>query len=275
MVAFTTPHRIAISGDRRELGPPGKAADAGHVSLDAFAQVLQQMKAISDLSGLRRSLPNALCIKTAAVAADDFDFWMLLDPIRSLFGGAGFEHVCYDPTFEIDNDRSVIETFAPAPVINRDRAPRSAVATFLCMTFELPQNRIVADGHRRSRQQPLACPAAGGVAEQPHEVCNALCFSREKRSPVVRRKSFVRISRSSIATARGATQERLERLGSEGLAGTGRASYDALSMLLHTRGMTLAPAPPADTSHRFSLNTTLRTTTPGPKVKFNFFVMPY
>ena len=138
MVAFATPRRVTISGDRRELGTPGKAADAGQVSLDAFAQVLQQMKAIGDLSGLRRSLPNALCVKTAAVAADNFDFRMLLDPIRSLFGGAGFEHVRNDPTFKIDNDRSVIETFAPAPVINRDRAQRSAVATFRCMTFELP-----------------------------------------------------------------------------------------------------------------------------------------
>lgn len=77
-------------GGGRELGTPGEAADPGHVSLDAFAQVLQQMKAISDLSSLRRSLPNALCVKTAALAADDFDFRMLLDPIRSLFGGARF-----------------------------------------------------------------------------------------------------------------------------------------------------------------------------------------
>ena len=182
IVAFATPRRVIISGDRVELGTTGETADVGHVSLDAFAQVLQQMKAISDLSSLRRSLPNALCVKTAAVAADDLDFRMLLDPIRSLLGGAGFEHVCNDPTFKIDNNRSVIKTFAPAPIINRDRAQRSAVATFRCMTFELPQNRIVADGHRQSRQQLLACPATSGVAEQPHEVGNALRFSCKGKS---------------------------------------------------------------------------------------------
>ncbi len=130
VAAFAAPLRVMISGGRRELGTPGEAADAGHVSLDAFPQILQQMEAISDLSSLRRSLPNALCVKTAAVAADDFDFRMLLNPIRSLFGGAGFQHVCNNPTFKIDNDCSVIKTFAPAPIINRDGAQGRSVATF-------------------------------------------------------------------------------------------------------------------------------------------------
>jgi len=173
---------MTISGGRRELGTPGEAADASHVSLDTFAQILQQMKAISDLSGLRRSLPNALCVETAAVAADDFDFRMLLDPIRRLSGGAGFEDVCNDRTLKIDNDRSVIKPFAPAPIINRDRAQGSAIGTFRRMTFELPQNRIVADGHRQARKQFFARPAASGVAEQSHELGNALCFSRKGKS---------------------------------------------------------------------------------------------
>jgi hypothetical protein len=84
------------------------------------------MVAVSDLSSLRRSLPDALCVKPAAVTADDFDFRMLLDLIRSLIEGAGFQHVCNDPTFKIDNDRSVIEAFAPAPIIYRDDAQGSA-----------------------------------------------------------------------------------------------------------------------------------------------------
>jgi len=208
MVAFATPRRVAISADRGELGTTGETADAGHVSLDAFAQVLQQMKAISDLPGLRRSLSNALCIKTAAVAADDFDFRMLLDPIGSLFGGTGFEHVCNDPTFKIDNDRSVTETFAPAPIINRDCTQRNVAATFGCMTFELPQNRIVADWQRQSRQQLLACPAASGVAEQPHEVGNALRFSCKGKS---RRQSFDEsLSCASLVQASPPPQAQLE-----------------------------------------------------------------
>lgn len=91
----------------------------------------KQMKAVGDLSGLRRSLPDALCVKPAAVPADDFNFRMFLEPIRSLFGGAGFQHVCNGPTLKVDDDRSVIEAFAPTPIVNRDGAQGSAIATLI------------------------------------------------------------------------------------------------------------------------------------------------
>jgi hypothetical protein len=108
------------------------------------------------------------------------------------------------------------------------------------MTFDMPQNRIVADGHRQPCQQLFACSAASGVAEQPHEVRSALRFSckRSRRRPFD--KSFARISGSNIATAPGATREQQERLESGGLAGAGRASYDAMLMLLYNRGMTVS-----------------------------------
>ena len=51
---------------------------------------------------------NGVCVTLRA--HDDFDFRMLLDPIRQCSsGGAGFEDVCNDPTFKIDNNRSVIK----------------------------------------------------------------------------------------------------------------------------------------------------------------------
>ena len=93
-------------------------------------------------------MPNTLCVKSAAVAADDFDFRMMPEPIRCLFGRASFQHVCNTPTLKVDDDRSVIEAFAPAPIINRDGAQESIIATLACMTFELSKDRVVADWHR-------------------------------------------------------------------------------------------------------------------------------
>ncbi len=67
------------------MGATCESADPGQVSLDAFAQVLQQMKVVSNLSSLRLPLPDALGVKPAAVAADDFDLtdaeWALIEPL--------------------------------------------------------------------------------------------------------------------------------------------------------------------------------------------------
>ena len=62
--------RLAIAWGRRKSGTAGEAADRGHLPLDAVAQVLQ-MKVVSDLSGLWRTLPDALGVEPASVVADD------------------------------------------------------------------------------------------------------------------------------------------------------------------------------------------------------------
>ena len=51
------------------------------------------MKAIGDLASLRRALPDALGVKSAAVAAHDLDLWPPLEPIRGFFYRAGPQHV--------------------------------------------------------------------------------------------------------------------------------------------------------------------------------------
>jgi hypothetical protein len=108
------------------------------------------------------------------------------------------------------------------------------------MTFELPQNRIIADWHRQSRQQLLACPAASGMAEQSHEVADALRFSRKGKR---RRQSFDEsLSRAPLVQASPPPQAQLENdrgcPGLEGLAGAGGANYGMMLTLLRTRGTT-------------------------------------
>ena len=69
------------------------------------------MKAISELSGLRRALPGALCTEPAAVAADDFNFRTLLEPIRRILSGAGFQHIFADAPRLWREGRGVRQSF--------------------------------------------------------------------------------------------------------------------------------------------------------------------
>jgi len=50
--------RLAVAWGRRKSGAPTEAADRNHLPLDALAQVLQQMEAVGDPSGLWRALPD-------------------------------------------------------------------------------------------------------------------------------------------------------------------------------------------------------------------------
>jgi hypothetical protein len=49
---------------------------------NSLAQVLLQMKAVRDLNGLWCPFACTFSVSTGAVAANDFDFWMLAEPRR-------------------------------------------------------------------------------------------------------------------------------------------------------------------------------------------------
>ena len=52
-----------------DVGMTAKA----HLLLDRRPEILNQMKAISHLSGLRRTLSGSLCVETTAISADDLN----------------------------------------------------------------------------------------------------------------------------------------------------------------------------------------------------------
>jgi hypothetical protein len=51
--------------------------------LRGIAQVLQQVEPIDDLDGLGRPLPNPLSIEATAIAVDDLDAGVRLQPLRN------------------------------------------------------------------------------------------------------------------------------------------------------------------------------------------------
>ena len=73
---------------RRQQGTCGKPYRTAELRLDGFAQILQDMKAVGDLPCLRRALVCALGERTAAIAADNLDARMPLEPVRGHACGA-------------------------------------------------------------------------------------------------------------------------------------------------------------------------------------------
>src|SRR5208282_49243 len=127
-------------------------------------------------AGLRARLSGCLGIEPTAIAADEFDPGILLQLVRGPLRGAGLQNVRYRAPLEIDDNSSVSEAFAPAPVVDRNGAQRFGFTMFPDMALQLPQDGVVADRHSQARQQPFADPAAGGMAEQSNEFANSPCF---------------------------------------------------------------------------------------------------
>jgi hypothetical protein len=72
---------------------PGRPGGTAQLLLDCLAQVLEQMEAVGDLSGLWRAPARSLCIKAAAIPANDLDPGMLVKPLSRPFRRAIRQHV--------------------------------------------------------------------------------------------------------------------------------------------------------------------------------------
>ncbi len=168
---------------------------AAQLLLDALAQILEQVEAIGDLSRLWGTLSSALCVESAAVAADDRDLGMLAEPSRGAFGGAIRQHVDDLTPLQVDDQRSVATAFDPGPVVDAHHATcwwRAGAGRRL--PLQMPQDGVVADRHAQPGHQAFRWPAAGGVAEQSNQLRHTVrppCMAcRYPRQPVGERLQF-------------------------------------------------------------------------------------
>ena len=76
------------------------------------------MEPVSDLPRLRRTLSCALRIKTAAIAADEFDLRVLTKPFGCSRGCAILQHIDNLAPLQVDNNGPVSPALSPAPVVD-------------------------------------------------------------------------------------------------------------------------------------------------------------
>ena len=121
-------------------GGPGRAAE---LRLNGLAQVLQNMEAVGDLTRLRRAFMRALGKRTAAIAADDLDVRMPLEPVRCRARGTIRQKVDHLPPLQVHDDGPISGALAPRPIIDAHH-PNVFVSARRAFARRLRQRRIVS-----------------------------------------------------------------------------------------------------------------------------------
>jgi hypothetical protein len=89
-----------------------------HLFLDLRPEILDQMKTVSHLAGLRCALPGCLGIQATAISANDLDGRTFSQPCFCALDAAVVQNIDDRMTLEIDHDRAVPGGLPPAPIIN-------------------------------------------------------------------------------------------------------------------------------------------------------------
>lgn len=150
----------------RKNGPAGSTPGKVHLFFDGRTKVLDQMKPIGNLPGLRCAFTGGLRIQAAAVAADNLDGRMTPKPSGRILDATVIQYVNDRAALEVDHDGPIARRAPPTPIIDTDY-PYLGVALGNCsISFQLPQDGVVADRYAEPLHQPLARTAASAMAEQ-------------------------------------------------------------------------------------------------------------
>ena len=218
-----TPNRVvSIAEDSRKSGSAGRPTDRRHFPLDILAKILQQMETISHLLRVGCAASDALRVEAAPIAADELNLRPLAEPVRCRFNRAGLQHVHHLASLEIHDDGSVSRPFAPAPVVDRNRAQAFVLTAAADMLLQPPENRGVADLYTKLGKQAFADQAAGGMAKLSDDLVHPPRLPGERR----RNRNSLRESLSgaqliaAFPTARAEFDHRMDALDREILQST-------------------------------------------------------
>jgi hypothetical protein len=123
------------------------------------------VKAVSDLSRLRRTLTHGVRIKTSAIAADDLDFRMPPEPVSRGAGRAIRQQLHHLTTLQVDDDRPESHSFPPSPFIDAGDTGHGTVWLHSRAPLHAAQDRGVAHWHAKPGHQSLRGSATHAVAK--------------------------------------------------------------------------------------------------------------
>jgi hypothetical protein len=134
-------------------------------ALHRLTEVLDEVKTIGNLHGIRGTACRAININIATIPADHRDAGMPPKPCCDGVGRAIREKIDRAMLFEVTDDRAVARPFAPCPVVDAEDARVSRRRT-RCRTDET-KDRRTARGHAKR-----ACEAcAWSPAEREADAC--------------------------------------------------------------------------------------------------------
>ena len=103
-----------MEGNTESMKVPPIAEKEPH---QGITQILHQVEPIDDLDGLRRPLPNPLSIEATAIAADDLDTGMRLQPLCDRRGRTLGEQINHVMALEITHDGAKASPSPPGPFV--------------------------------------------------------------------------------------------------------------------------------------------------------------
>ena len=157
---------------------------AAKLPLNGLAEVLQQMKTISDPPRLRRALTRGLRIEASTIATDRLHVRLILEPPGHGRRRTIRQHVHHLTTLKVNDDRPVVGALPPRPVIDASHMDGGHGGDFGPSPGVLPQvgqDRRVADRHPEPSHQPLRRPSASAMTKQLDDSCQAGGPARERR----------------------------------------------------------------------------------------------
>ena len=157
---------------------------ATELSLYLLPKIFQYVEAISDLPRLWGTLAWRIGVEAGAIAVDDLKFRLLPEPGRRGRRGAIREQSDHLALFEIDNDGSIVEAFAPSPLIDTSDADRGMFRLGQGGFLEAPENRGVAHRHSQAGHQPFRRSTSCRMTEEPHNSGQASGPTSEARCPM-------------------------------------------------------------------------------------------
>ncbi len=192
----------------RQDSPAGGAPGKAHLFFDGRAKVLDQMKPIGDLLGLRCAFTSRLRIQAVAVPTDDLDGRTVTQPLGRTLDAAVIQYVDNRAALEVDHDGSVARRPPPAPIIYTDHPYLGIALSNHGIPLQLPQDGVITDRHAEPLHQTLARTAAGTVAEQAdnlHDPCRSARIRNSNRRQTVGKRSSLTI----LMPASPAAQQKL------------------------------------------------------------------
>ncbi|MGZ2505245.1 hypothetical protein ACVINI_005791 [Rhizobium beringeri] len=152
-----------------------------HLFLDLRPEILDQMKTVSHLAGLRCALPGCLGIQATAISANDLDGRTFSQPCFCALDAAVVQNIDDRMTLEIDHDRAVPRGMPPAPIIN---AHDPNIVFFMdagLSRFDC-RKTVVADRHAEPMHEVFTRATAHPVANQAHYLSHPFRSSHVGRS---------------------------------------------------------------------------------------------
>lgn len=187
----------------RKNGPAGGTPGKVHLFFDGRTKVLDQMKPIGDLLGLRCAFTGCLRIQAAAVPTDDLDGRMITQPFGRTLDATVVQYVDDRAALKVDHDGPIARRPPPAPIIDTDHPYLRLALSNRGIPLQLPQDGVVADRHAEPLHQPLARTAAGPVTEKADNLNDpsrpARMRSSNHRQTVGERSSLTLLMRASPA----------------------------------------------------------------------------